>query len=130
MAILKSVLVGFLACFIVGAVAGAAGGWYVGVSFLLDNWVTEQSNDVKGHIEVLKILRAGNTGQAIEVLEMRLDDDLVVLEPEGYRIGPDTRKNMYATLRAAQQYRTEQPRTSKRRQVDEMVANVLKKQYP
>ena len=130
MAISKSVVAGFVACFIAGAAAGAAGGWYMGVSFLLDNWVTEQANDVRGHIELLKILRAGNASQGIEVLEMRLDDDLVVLEPEGYRIGPDTRKNMHGALRAAQQYRAEQPRKSKRVHVDEMVRNVLQKQYP
>ena len=40
----------------------------------------EQAGDVKGHVHVLQRLRAGDTGQAIEFLESRLDGDLVILE--------------------------------------------------
>jgi hypothetical protein len=130
MAISRSVGVWCAVFLIAGAAAGAFGGFYFGAEWLLNRWVAEQAGDVKGDIEVLKLLRAGNAGQAIEMLETRLDDDLVILEPEGYRITRDTRAEMHGALRAAQQYRTEQPRKSKRTHVDEMVRNVLQRRYP
>jgi hypothetical protein len=114
-----------------GAAAGAFGGFYLGAEWLLLNrWVSEQAGDVKGHVEVLKALRAGNAADALEMLETFLDDDLLVLDPEGYRLTREVRAEMHAALRAAQKYRTEQPRKSKRAHVDEMVRNVLQRQYP
>ena len=47
--------------------------------FLLNNWVQEQAGDVKDYVEALRMLRAGKTADAIELLETRLDDDLIVL---------------------------------------------------
>ena len=116
--------------FIAGAAAGAFGGFYFGAEWLINRWVAEQADDIKGDIDILKLLRAGNAVQAIETLESRLDDDLVVLEPEGYRLRRSVRDDMYAALRYAQQYRAEQPRKSRRAHVDEMVRNVLKRDYP
>ena len=52
------------------------------------------------------------------------------LEPEGYRVKKHVRAEMEIALRAAQQYRAEQPRKSNRAHVDEMVRDVLQKQYP
>ena len=130
MAISRTVGVSLAASFLIGAAAGAIGGWYFGVQFLLNQWVQEQAGDVKGHLEALRKLRAGNPGDAIEFLESRLDDDLVVLEPEGYRLQPYVRSEMYAALRAAKQYRGEHPRKSRRGGVDEMVRNVLSREIP
>lgn len=127
MAISRTAGIGLVVCFLVGA---AAGGWYFGIHFLLNQWVQEQAGDVKGHLEALRKLRAGDTGQAIEFLESRLDDDLVVLEPEGYKLQPYVRAEMYAALRAAKQYRTEHPRKSQRSGVDAMVRNVLSREIP
>ena len=130
MAISKATGVWCVVFFIAGAAGGVFGGFYFGAEWLLNRWVAEQAGDIKGHIDVLKALRAGNTGQAIEMLEVLVDDDLVVLEPEGYRLHRGVRDEMYAALRAAQQYRADQPRKSKRPHVDEMVRNVLKREYP
>ena len=130
MAISKSAGVWCAVFFIAGTGAGAFSGWYFGAEWLVNRWVAEQADDIKGDIELLKQLRAGNTLQAIEQLEGRLDDDLVTLEPEGYRVKKHVRAEMEIALRAAQQYRAEQPRKSNRAHVDEMVRDVLQKQYP
>jgi len=130
MAISKTVGVGLTVCFLLGAGAGGISGGYLGFYVLLNEWVQEQAGDVKGHLEALQKLRAGNTDEAIEFLESRLDDDLVVLEPEGYRLQAHVRTEMYAALRAAKQYRTEHPRKSRRGGVDEMVRNVLSREIP
>src|SRR6266850_7639247 len=130
MAISRSVGVWCAVFLIAGAAAGAFGGFYFGAEWLLNRWVTEQADDIKGDIEVLKLLRGGNTLQAIEQLEGRLDDDLVTLEPEGYRVKRHVRAEMQIALRAAQQYRAEHPRKSNRGHVDQVVREVLNKQYP
>lgn len=130
MTISKTVGVGLAVCFLLGAAAGGIGGWYSGHNFMLNAWVQEQAGDVKGHLDALQKLRSGNTNEAIEFLEARLDDDLVVLEPEGYKLQAQVRTEMYAALRAAKQYRTEHPRKSRRGIVDEMVRNVLSREIP
>jgi len=130
MAISKTVGVGLVVCFLLGVAAGGIGGWYFGFHFLLNAWVQEQSGDVKGHLDALQKLRSGNTNEAIEFLESRLDDDLVVLEPEGYQLQAQVLTEMYSALRAAKQYRTEHPRKSRRGIVDEMVRNALSQEIP
>ena len=129
MAISKTLGVWCVLFFIAGVAGGAVGGWYFGAEWLVNRWVAEQADDIKGDIELLRLLHAGNT-LAIEQLEVRLDDDLVTLEPEGYRVKRRVRAEMDTALHAAQQYRTEQPRTSNRGHVDKMVREVLNKQYP
>lgn len=125
MAISKTVGAGLAVCFLLGAAAGGIGGWHFGHDFMLNAWVQEQAEDVKGHLEALQKLRSGNSNEAIEFLESRLDDDLVILEPEGYQLKAQARTAMYAALRAAKQYRTEHPRKSRRGIIDEMVRKVL-----
>ena len=130
MAISKSVVIGFAAGLVAGAAAGVATGSYLGFRLVLNNWVQEQAGDVRGHIALLRELRTGKPGEAIEMLEIMLDDDLVVLEPEGYQLQPGVREDMYAALRDAKQYRSEYPRKSRRSAVDEMVRNVLSREIP
>lgn len=130
MAISRTVGIGLVVTLLLGVAAGGVGGWYLGHRFMLDAWVQEQAGDVKGHLDALRKLRSGNTDEAIEFLESRLDDDLVVLEPEGYRLQEQARTEMYAALRAAKQYRSEYPRKSRRGIVDEMVRNVLSQDIP
>jgi hypothetical protein len=130
MAISRKVGVGLVICFLFGIVAGGIGGWHLGIRFLLNEWVLEMAGDVKGHIEVLQKLNAKNVNEAIENLEYKLDDDLIVLEPQGYQLKQHVREKMYAALRAAKQYRMEHPRKSKRGSIDEMVRNVLSREIP
>jgi hypothetical protein len=126
MAISKGVAAGIVAAFIVGAAAGAVAGGYYGAMVVLSLWVQEQAQDVKGDIAVIRQLRGGNAAQATEMLEARLDDDLIVLEPEGYYITQDARASIVAAVGEAKKYRTEHPRKSNRTHVDAMVGNVLK----
>jgi len=130
MAISRTMGVGLAACFLLGAAAGGAGGWHFGHAFMLNAWVQEQAGDVKGHVDALRRLRTGNANEAIEFLEALLDDDLVTLEPEGYRLDAPARSQMYAALRAAKLYRAEHPRKSRRGIIDEMVRNTLSKDIP
>ena len=130
MTISRKVGFGLVFCFLLGIAAGGVGGWYLGTRYLLNAWVQEQARDVKGHIEALQKLNAGNANETIEFLESRLDDDLIVLEPQGYQLKTPVRAEMYAALRTAKQYRMEHPRKSKRGSIDEMVRNVLSRDIP
>jgi hypothetical protein len=131
MTISKAVAIGLAFCFLIG-IAAAAGivGWYLGAPYLLNAWVKEQAGDIQGHIEVLQNLKTGNTPEAIEFLESRLDDDLIVLEPEGHKLQAHVRTEMYAALRAAKKYRIKYPRKSRRGSIDKMVQNVLSRDIP
>lgn len=126
----KMVGVGLLVSFLVGAVAGGIGGWYFGMHSYLNAWVQEQAGDVNGNVVVLRNLREGKTDAAMEFVESRLDDDLVVLVPEDVELREHVREEMHSALRTAKQYRTDYPRTSSRSGVDEMVKNALSRQIP
>jgi hypothetical protein len=126
MAISKGMVASVVAAFIVGAALGAVGGGYFGAMTVLSLWVQEQAADVKSDIAVIRQLRGGNAAQATEMLEARLDDDLIVLEPEGYHLSKDARASIVAAVGDAKKYRAEHPRKSSRTHVDAMVGNVLK----
>jgi len=130
MTVTRMVGFGLALCVLVALGGAGIGGWVLGSRFLLDPWVREQAGDVQGHIETLRLLRRGDVKAAIEQLEARLDDDLVILVPEGQRLEPRVRDQMYAALSAAKQYRAEHPRTSSRKSVDAMVRNALAREIP
>jgi hypothetical protein len=130
MTITKTVFIGIAFCLILGIAAAGLGGWHIGTTYLLNSWVQEQAGDVKGHLETLQKLRAGNTVEAIEFLETLLDDDLIVLEPEGCKLKEHINAQMHMALRAAKQYRTDYPRKCRRSSIDEMVQNVLSRDIP
>jgi hypothetical protein len=129
MAISRTAGIGLTLCALLGTAAAGYGGWMFASRFLLNNWVQEQAGDVKDYVGALRMLRAGKTADAIELLETRLDDDLIVLVPEGQPLRPPVRAQMVAALGAAKQYRTEHPRTSRRPSIDAMVRNVLSREY-
>lgn len=130
MGISKAAGIGIFISLLIGAAAGVFGGWQLGVRVFLNGWVQEQAKDVQERINVIRQLRSGQSAQAIEALESRLDDDLVVLEPEGYSLRPYVRAEMHAALREAVRYRAEHPRQSSRAMVDEMVRNALSREIP
>ena len=130
MTITRMVGFGLALCVLVALGGAGIGGWVLGSRFLLDPWVQEQAGDVNGHLETLRLLRRGDVNAAIEQLEARLDDDLVVLVPEGQSLTAQVRDQMFAALRAAKQYRSEHPRTSSRKAVDAMVRNALSRDIP
>ena len=121
---------GLVLCFLFGIVAGGIGGWHMGTLYLLNEWVLEQAGDVEGHVEALQNLNTRNVNETIEFLESRLDDDLIVLEPQGYQLKQHVRAKMYKSLLAAKQYRMEHPHKSKRSFIDKMVRNVLTQDIP
>jgi hypothetical protein len=130
MVITKTLGAGLVLGFLLAVAAGGIGGWHFGHRFLLNAWVQEQAADVQGHLGALQKLRSGDTNEAIEFLESRLDDDLVILEPEGYQLQAQVQTEMYAALGAAKHYRSEHPRKSRRGIIDEMVRNALSQEIP
>jgi hypothetical protein len=127
MTISKGTVAALAAAFIAGAAAGAAGGGYLGVNWLLNNWVHEQTFDIETYVEALRKLKAGQAAQAIDLLEQRLDADLLALEPDFGRVDGQTRGEMQAALRAARQYRAEHPRKTALPGLDESIRKVLEK---
>lgn len=131
MTITRTVFFGIASCLIFGIAAGGYGGWYLGTTYLLNSGIQKQAVDVKRHIEILENLRAGNIAEAIEFLESRLDDDLIILEPtERYHLKEYVSSQVHGALRAAKKYRSEHPRTSKRSTIDDMVRNLLSRDIP
>ena len=74
-------LLGFALAFLIGAIVslviGGYSGAHVGASVVLNNALYKDARDVQSQVITLRHLRAGETDQAIEVLEAHLDDDLV-----------------------------------------------------
>lgn len=130
MKISKTAVAGLVLFFLFGAVAGGIGGWYFGMHSYLNSWVQEQAGDVNGHVMVLRNLREDRIDEAMEFVESRLDDDLIVLVPDRVELQEHVREEMYTALRAAKRYRTEYPRTTARGSIDEMVLNVLSQNIP
>ncbi|MDX1375269.1 MAG: hypothetical protein R3357_06875 [Burkholderiales bacterium] len=103
MVITRATGIGLALAFVLAGAGAAYAGWKLSTQLLLNGWVQEQSGDVRGHIEALRLLRAGRAAEAIELLESRLDDDIIVLAPEGEDLRPPVEEEMRAALRAARQ---------------------------
>jgi hypothetical protein len=103
-------------------IGGVAGGWAVGVFYerlttrLAVSYLTAEASVTT---ETLKRLRAGNTTNAVELLELRLDGDLMGLgsfldDPRELKNDPTYIK----TLQTVKDYRTQFPRKSPSPEVD------------
>jgi hypothetical protein len=124
----KKTLVGLGLMFLAGCSFGLAIGGYVGMrlmfSYFGNNWLHEQAADIQARIVVLKQLRSAEKGQAVELLEAQLDDDLISIEPDKY-INDQTISEINNAIREAREYRSRHPRASNRPHVDMMVKNVF-----
>jgi hypothetical protein len=124
----RKLLIGLALAFLAGGLVGLAIGGYVGarlmVSYFGNNWLHEQASDVQSRIFILKHLRAAELGQAVELIEAQLDDDLISIEPDQY-IDGQTIAEINEAIREAKEYRATHPRKSNRPHVDQMVTNVF-----
>jgi uncharacterized iron-regulated membrane protein len=124
----KKALIGLGIAFLVGGIVGLAISGYAGMhmmfSYFGNNWLHEQAEDIQSHIVILRHLRAGKQAQAVELLEVKLDDDVISIEPDKY-INARTITDINSAIREAKEYRSTHPRTSNRPHVDAMVTNVF-----
>src|SRR6266850_3827818 len=113
--------------FVIGAVVGLGAGWLAGDRSgqigLFKEFIFREARDVQRQVVILKRLRAKESENAIEILEARLDDQLVMFDPHEPYPGLTGRESaeLRKAIAAAKEYRAAFPRTSKRAFVDEMV---------
>ena len=90
------------------------------ISDLVSEMHTEQKTiDIAMSVRILQDLRAGNTNDAIKLLETRLDGDLI-----GYEVLPHT-AGLDKLVRAAKDYREQFPHKSSNPDVDAGVARAF-----
>jgi len=97
---------------------------------MLKDWVYKDARDVQKQLVILRHLRAGEGDRAIELLEARLDDQLIPFDPWQPYPGLTGREKseMNRTIGGAKEYRLAYPRKSSRPHVDEMVRNVFSRE--
>jgi hypothetical protein len=119
------------ATLLAGIAAGTAAGWYFGAAAgrtaILNEWIYNDARDVQAQVVVLRSLREKKADQAIELLEARLDDQLIQFDPQQPlpALTPRETGEMRKAIVDAKDYRAGFPRQSKRKAVDEMVRNLF-----
>jgi len=116
---------------IASLLVGGYGGAQLTATFLLNQALSKDARDVQKQVKALRDLQAGDQQAAIEILESRLDDDLILFDPQKPYEGLNeaTKAGISNAIILAKEYRGEFPRQSKRRMVDEMVNHLFNK-YP
>ena len=114
---------------IAALMVGGYGASQLTATFLVNNALDKEARDAQRQVKALQYLRVGETDQAIEILESRLDDDLISLDPqEPYEgLNEKTTSNISQAIVDAKAYREEYPRVTKRTHVDDMVKAVFEK---
>lgn len=116
---------------VLGLLLGAGAGGYFGVrsghAMILDECLDKDARDIQRSVVALRELRAGERERALEALEARMDDALVIFDPaEPYPgVSDRTTGQIDKALREAKDYRSAHPRKSSRPHVDAMVGNLL-----
>jgi hypothetical protein len=125
------VLGGFMIA-IAAVLVGGYGASQLTANYLLDQQVDRDARDVRKQLSILGLLHAGDHSQAIELLEARLDDQLVLFDPQQPYAGLDeqTMANVRQAILEAKTYRLQYPRSSSRPHVDAMVNNLFNKTHP
>jgi len=120
----------FLGGAVVGLAIGGSAGFYYGTFQLRNDWIHKDAKDVHSQVVILKHLRRGRTDQAIELLEARLDDQLIMFDPsEPYpRLTSREINEINKAIRESKEYRSAYPRKSNRTFVDEMVRNLFSRE--
>ena len=122
--ILGAMMIG-IACLLVGGYGGAQ----LTATYLVNLNVNKGARDAQKQVKVLQHLQVGEQQDAIEILESRLDDDLILFDPQKPYEGlnENTQAAISTAVLAAKAYRQDYPRKSKRPLVDEMVNNLFDK---
>ena len=117
---------------VVGIAAGAAAGWYYGASAgrtaILNEWIYNDARDLQAQVVVLRSLRERKKAdQAIELLESRLDDQLIQFDPQQPLPALTAREKgeIGKAIAAATDYRAAFPRQSNRKAIDDMVRSLF-----
>lgn len=120
---------GALMIAIAAVLVGGYGASQLTANYLINQYVERDARSAQKQVKVLRLLRTGDTGQATELLESRLDDQLVLFDPQRPYEGLDerTRDTVQKAVMEAKDYRAEYPRSSNRPHVDEMVDNLFRK---
>lgn len=119
--------------FLGGAVVGLAIGGSVGYlvwTQMRNEFIYKDARDVQLQVPILKHLREGERDRAIELLEARLDDQLILFDPwEPYR-GLSAREisEINKAIRESKEYRLAYPRKSDRSFVDDAVRDIFSRE--
>lgn len=114
-----------------GVAVGWPAGWYFGSTAgrdaILKEWIYNDARDVQAQVVVLTRMREKKAGDAIELLETRLDDQLVQFDPQPpfSMLTERERDGLRKAIAEAKDYRTAFPRQSKRKFVDDMVHSIF-----
>ena len=119
--------VAFLLGGIVGAGAGLYYGFDFGTSYLLKDWLVKDARDVQAQVLVLRHLRNNRTDQAVEMIESRLDDQVILFQPDEpfKRLTPRETSSLHKAISELKDYRAEYPRQSRRKFVDDAVRHLF-----
>jgi len=126
----EKLLLGAAALF-AGVAVGWPAGWYYGSSSgrnaILKEWIYNDAREVQAQVAVLRRLREKKAGEAIELIETRLDDQIVQFDPQEPFAMLTARETgeLRKAIGEAREYRAAFPRQSKRKFVDDMVRSVF-----
>lgn len=111
---------------VAGLLTGAAGTWYLGSQFIARTLAQSDTAETGIAVRVLVRLRSGDSAEAIDLLEAKLDGDLIGLGSSLDRLPPSRREaSAVKMLRLAGDYRRQFPRRSSLPEVDAAVAKAL-----
>jgi len=121
---------GLAAAFVAGALVGLSAGGYIGFrkgfSMILDECMSKDAKEAQSMLSALKDLRSGDTTKAIETVESRLDDQLIIFDPQQpYPLSGPAASEVDKAILAARDYRSSYPRKSSRSHVDAMVSSLF-----
>ena len=116
----------FLAGVIIGGVAGAYGVAHYTSLFLSGDVESRAAVAIKQNIWVLKRLREGKVEQALELLEIDLDGNLITFSAD-MPIAKQWQESVGRSLVFAKEYRSQYPRSTQNHEIDATVASVLSK---
>ena len=123
------IILGVIMVAIASLLIGGYGGSQLAATYLVDQYINKDARDVQKQVTALQHLQAGDQQAAMELLESRLDDALILFDPqEPYQgLQDHTQAEISKAIVMAKEYRQHYPRSSKRRMVDDMVNNLFKK---
>ena len=112
-----------------GGIAGGIIGGYASAKLMGESRLVAMMNryavDTKIVVFLLYDIRKGEIHQAMNLLEMKLDDNIVTLSEVKTLQFEDGGAIVNAALKAAKKYRTEYPRPSSNSEIDKIVEQTL-----
>jgi len=114
---------------IAGFLIGGYGGSQLTATFLLNQGLDKDARAVHLQVRALHHLQDGKVPEAIELLEAKLDDDLVLFDPQTPYEGlsEKTQEEIENAITRVRHYRDKHPRKSDRPHVDDMVRKLFEK---